>query len=84
MYLTHEKNAKAINKLTNEVIKLLVRPDLSHLVLVGLFMSRDLPLQVLDVALQRADQPQQPLPLLFQLVYVCASLINLPLQTVEL
>lgn len=84
MYLTHEKNTKATKSFKNEVIKQLVSPDLSHLVLVGLFMSRDLPLQVLDVALQRANQSQQPLPLLLQLVYVCASLINLPLQTVEL
>lgn len=58
--------------------------DLSHLIMVGLFVSGDLPLQVLDVALQGADQPQQPLPLLLQRVDVCAPVVDLPLQTVEL
>lgn len=60
------------------------RPDLGHLVLVGLFVPSDLPLQVLDVALQRADQTQQPLTLLLQLVGVRALVVDLPLETVEL
>lgn len=47
-------------------------------------MSGDLPLQILDVTLQRANEPQQLLALLLQLVYVCALVINLSLQTVEL
>lgn len=51
--------------------------DLSHLVLTGLFMSRDLPLQVLNVAFQGADQPKQPEPLLLQLVCISIPVINL-------
>lgn len=55
-----------------------------HLVLAGPFVSRDLPLQVLDVALQGTDQSQQPLSLLLQFVDVCRPVIDLSLQTVEL
>lgn len=50
--------------------------DLSHLVLTGLFMSRDLPLQVFNITLQGADQPKQPLPLLLQFVYISTPVIN--------
>lgn len=59
-------------------------PGLQHLVLVGLFMSADLPPQILDVALEGADQPQQALPLLLQVVDVGASVIQLFLHTVQL
>lgn len=57
---------------------------LRHLVLVGLFMSRDLSPQILHVALEGADEPQQALPLLLQAVDVGASVLQLSLQTVQL
>lgn len=57
---------------------------LQHLVLVGLFMSGDLSPQILDVTLEGADQPQQALPLLLQVVDVAASVVQLSLQTVQL
>lgn len=57
---------------------------LHHLVLVGLFVSRDLSLQILHVTLEGAHQPQQALPLLLQVADVGASVVQLSLQTVQL
>lgn len=67
----------------------LMRRSLEHnqqkyLVLVGLFMSSDLPPQVFNVTLQGANQAQQLLALLLQLADVGASVIDLSLQTVRL
>lgn len=58
--------------------------DRRHLVLVCLYVSGDLSLQVLDVTVEGPDEPQQALPLLLQVVDVGASVVQLSLQTVEL
>lgn len=47
-------------------------------------MSRDLSLQVLQVTLEGSDQPQQALPLLFQVVDVGLPVVQVSLQTVQL
>lgn len=47
-------------------------------------MSRDLSPQIRDVTVEGADEPQQALPLLLQVVDVGASVIQLSLQTVQL
>lgn len=58
--------------------------DGRHLVLVCLFVSSDLSLQVLDVTVEGAHEPQQALPLQLQAVDVGASVVQLSLQAVQL